>query len=313
MKNAAIPTISNNIVSKQEKVKAKLLGKKFFPAYLFKITHSINALYAFFPTTSRWLAMKVLSIANRRKLSLSDLEFFNNGTRKTYKIANATFISYSYGEGPAILLLHGWGSNAARWKEYVHKLVRSGYKVVIVDAPGHGSASGYFLTLSLYIKGIKQILRSQTTWHAVITHSIAGLVSVVGMSELKPQYHPNKFVMMNTFATSEVLINKFAKCMGFTAEIIDSLKNNFSNYGGYSVHDISIIKHFKKLNMKSLLIYDIADVVVPRSEPRRLITAVPSLEYIQTKGLGHNLRSKKILERVVEFIIEPIYEFELVK
>jgi len=302
MKNIAIPIRSERTSLKPEKVKGRLLGKKFFPAYLFKITRCINRLYTLFPTCSRWLAMKVLSVANRRRLSSHDHSFYDNGSTTVYKIENSKFISYSYGEGPAILLLHGWCSNGARWKDYVDKLVQAGYKVVLVDAPGHGRASGHFLTLSVYIKGIKKIMRSESKWHAVITHSIAGLLSVTGMSELESQFHPNKFVMMNTFVSSDILIDKFAKCMGFTSEIIESLKNNFSNYGGYATSDISILKHFKKFNMKSLLIYDIADVVVPRSEPKKLITTVPSLKYIQTKGLGHNLRSQKIVEQVVAFV-----------
>jgi len=302
MKNVTIPIVSERTNSKQEKVKGRLLGKKFFPTYLFKITHCINALYPLFPISSRWLAMKVLSVANRRRLSSHDHAFYANGLKTVHKIENSNFISYSYGEGPAILLLHGWCSNGARWKDYVDKLIQAGYRAVIVDAPGHGRASGHFLTLPLYIKGIKEILKSEPKWHAVITHSIAGLLSVVGMSELESQYHPDKFVMMNTFVSSNVLIDKFAKCMGFTYELIESLKNNFSNYGGYATSDISIIKHFKKCHMESLLIYDIADVVVPRSEPKKLIATVPSLKYIQTKGLGHNLRSRKIVEQVVAFV-----------
>ena len=45
------------------------------------------------------------------------------------------------GEGPDLVLLHGWGMNAAVWSPWLPKLARH-YRVTAIDLPGHG-ASGY--------------------------------------------------------------------------------------------------------------------------------------------------------------------------
>lgn len=37
-----------------------------------------------------------------------------------------------------ILILHGWGSKAAAWRETANFLIRDGYKVIIPDLPGFG-------------------------------------------------------------------------------------------------------------------------------------------------------------------------------
>ena len=55
------------------------------------------------------------------KLSINNLEV-------NYKIA---------GEGPAILVLHGWGGSSDSWRE-VLKILSGNYKVVVPDLPGFG-------------------------------------------------------------------------------------------------------------------------------------------------------------------------------
>jgi len=53
-------------------------------------------------------------------------------------------IAYSiYGEGPSILLVHGFGSNGkVNWVDtgWVDSLVRAGYRVITIDNRGHGKS-----------------------------------------------------------------------------------------------------------------------------------------------------------------------------
>ncbi len=54
-----------------------------------------------------------------------------NGLKINYKIA---------GEGPAILVLHGWGGSSDSWRKVQQILSQSGYKVVVPDFPGFGKS-----------------------------------------------------------------------------------------------------------------------------------------------------------------------------
>jgi len=44
------------------------------------------------------------------------------------------------GEGPVILILHGWGRGSDSWVEVQTNLVEKGYKVVVPDLPGFGKS-----------------------------------------------------------------------------------------------------------------------------------------------------------------------------
>lgn len=55
-----------------------------------------------------------------------------NGLKVNYKIA---------GEGPAILVLHGWGGSSDSWTQVMKILAGQGFKVVAPDLPGFGKTA----------------------------------------------------------------------------------------------------------------------------------------------------------------------------
>jgi pimeloyl-[acyl-carrier protein] methyl ester esterase len=46
-----------------------------------------------------------------------------------------------YGQGPCLVLLHGWGMHTGVWRDFAKRLAVN-YQVVCVDLPGHGRSSG---------------------------------------------------------------------------------------------------------------------------------------------------------------------------
>ena len=46
----------------------------------------------------------------------------------------------SGGDGPAVVLLHGWPDDASIWREVTPRLNRAGYRTIAVDWPHHGAS-----------------------------------------------------------------------------------------------------------------------------------------------------------------------------
>lgn len=285
-----------------KKKEEKLLAKKFFPTCLLKMKYLINFTYKIHPKTAYKLTIKLLSVTAKKKLSTNAKAFYKKGVKRNIKIEGATFCTYTYGNGPLILMLHGWCSSASRWRVYVNALVGLGYKVMVVDAPGNGTAPGRFLSFFLYAKGIKAILKSETKWYSVITHSIAGLSAITAIGNLDKKYHPTKFIMMNTFAKASTILQKFSQCLGLSDEVIKYTNEQMSIYNDFPLHEFDICKQFNNLNIEGLLIYDTNDIVVPKSEAEYIIDSIKSLKKAKTEGLGHNLKSDKVVKVVVGFM-----------
>src|ERR1043166_6554552 len=47
----------------------------------------------------------------------------------------------SYGSGPTVILLHGGLGHSGNWGYQVPELLRSGYRVVLIDSRGHGRST----------------------------------------------------------------------------------------------------------------------------------------------------------------------------
>lgn len=54
----------------------------------------------------------------------------------------------SLGDGPAVMLVHGWGLHGGVWRDLAARLARS-FRVLIPDLPGHGRSRGVHAGVSL--------------------------------------------------------------------------------------------------------------------------------------------------------------------
>src|SRR5688500_1442660 len=63
------------------------------------------------------------------------------------RFGERTLQAWSFGEGPAVLLVHGWGGRGTQLRSFVDPIVRSGRRAILFDAPGHGGSGGGMASL----------------------------------------------------------------------------------------------------------------------------------------------------------------------
>lgn len=95
-----------------------------------------------------------------------------NNLEANYKIA---------GEGPAVLILHGWGGSSDSWLEVQGTLADRGYKVVSVDFPGFGKSKTPLSAWSVsdymaWLETFTELLNLKEFF--IIAHSFGGRVAV---------------------------------------------------------------------------------------------------------------------------------------
>ena len=64
-----------------------------------------------------------------------------DGTESTVETDGATIWFASYGEGPAVILLHGGMGHSGNFGKQVAAIASAGYRVVVVDSRGQGRSS----------------------------------------------------------------------------------------------------------------------------------------------------------------------------
>jgi len=61
---------------------------------------------------------------------------------------------YKWGSGSRnLLFVHGWQSNAYRWKDYIETIDQNEFTIYAFDAPGHGNSGSTIANVPLFAKG----------------------------------------------------------------------------------------------------------------------------------------------------------------
>src|SRR5437870_6710921 len=88
---------------------------------------------------------------------------------------------FAGGEGPTLLLVHGFGGAASNWAAVAPALAER-CRVLVPELPGHGASSGFPAPperLDPYAERLALLLERATAWPAVVVgHSLGGVVAL---------------------------------------------------------------------------------------------------------------------------------------
>ena len=60
---------------------------------------------------------------------------------KTFKLKNINIYAAEYGEGPLVIMVHGWPESWYSWRHQIKPVANLGYKVLAIDVRGYGQSS----------------------------------------------------------------------------------------------------------------------------------------------------------------------------
>jgi pimeloyl-ACP methyl ester carboxylesterase len=209
-------------------------------------------------------------------------------------------------EGPAILLMHGWGGSRAQMTGFVAPLLSAGYRLVAYDQPGHGESDGTTTNLLEIAPTMNRIASREGPFHAVIAHSFGTLITSYALVNLNfPP--PRRLVYLGAFNELLESLPRFQKIAGIPDEIMDGFRGLLEeNFGRGRLDAITNELLTPKIHIPALLFHDAADNVTPVEDSRAIARVWQDARYVETQGLGHRgaLQSKAIHEQIVTFLRE---------
>lgn len=88
-------------------------------------------------------------------------------------------VGYRWGDGPTVLLVHGWGGSAASFALWIPALLKAGFAVAAVDGPAHGGSPGTFASAPAIAGAIRAFGRSYGPFQAVVAHSVGAIATAL--------------------------------------------------------------------------------------------------------------------------------------
>ena len=209
---------------------------------------------------------------------------------------------FTAGEGPLVLLVHGWADRASSLGAFIDPLVRRGYRVVGLDLPGHGDTSEGMTDAYKMTEALREAAWNLGNVHAVIAHSMG---SVSTMLALRDGLTVDSIVLISPAVRLERGLAQFLDVYKLPTRAGQGLRVEIERrYGETIWDDIAVDKIAPHVNAPALIIHDVNDPQVSIEDSRMLVSSWASARLHVTAGLGHNrvLRDDDVVRRATAFL-----------
>ena len=224
-----------------------------------------------------------------------------NVTYETFEYQTEKFQTYIWkGNEEIILLVHGWESNASRWKKLLNHLKPLGKTIIAIDGPAHGLSDGKEFNAPKYAEYIN-VLTQKYQPQTVIAHSVGGAAIAYYLNKYK---NPNfeKVVLLGAPSDFKILSDNFVKLLSLNDKIKAELEDYYFQKFNIHIDDFSGHKFAENFTQKAFIAHDTEDEVVLIDEGRKYAYAWKNAIYIETKGLGHSMHDADLYQKIIDFI-----------
>ena len=274
------------------------------PALQRRLRRFFALLQGISPTLASWVALRMFLTPARRRVEAGDAPILAEARKRHLRAGPHHFVAWQWGNtAPWVVLLHGWGSHAARFGSFIAPLRAAGFSVIGIDAPAHGESPGRQSDLLRFRDCLAEVLRTHSPVHAVVGHSLGGGALLTVLAETA-EHHPDKICLFGVPTDMDYILESFAMMLGLQEPARARLQQRFEKRFGRSAKDISVMAAAPHVRVPVLVVHDDEDNVAPIAQGLAVAAALPGSVLIRTRGFGHSgaLRDPATIERVVEFL-----------
>jgi pimeloyl-ACP methyl ester carboxylesterase len=204
------------------------------------------------------------------------------------------------GDKDTILLVHGWESNAARWRNKIERFTKEGYNIIALDAPAHGASDSKLFNALLYAEFINVVAQKHQP-DIVIGHSVGGMASILFQQKYQIDAI-KKMVLLGAPSEFSGVLKNYIQLLGYNKKVEQQLDKIIIERFGAAPSDFSTSKYAKSIEAQALIIHDTEDKIIPYSDAKLINQGLKNSEMITTKGLGHSLNDDSVSNHILEFL-----------
>jgi len=246
-------------------------------------------------------AIQLFSKPRKGKITLEQDDFLGTAFQEELKFENQPIMTYRWlGKKETILLVHGWESNSARWKNLILELKKKDFNVVALDAPAHGYSGGKLFNALLYSEFI-HVAAKRFKPQVVIGHSVGGMATVFSQNKYQLS-HIQKLILIGAPSEFTGVLNRYTDMMGYNQRIIKEIKAVVLERFGAEPNSFSTAKYLENISLKGLIIHDEVDPIIPYGDAVQIKNSFKDSTLVSTKGLGHSLNNETVANFIYDFL-----------
>ncbi len=191
-----------------------------------------------------------------------------------------------WGDGPGVLMVHGWDGRGSQFYRLVAPIVAAGYRAIAFDAPAHGDSAGLETNYFEYTDAVRHLLRGDAGMPVarVIAHSFGAAAAINAID--KESLAPTLLLIAPALQLEEFLHESFQRHgipFALFREIIGRLEQQY----GYDFHRDNPRRLLQGLQQDCVILHDEFDRSVPFEQSHAAAAANPRISLLPTRNLGH--------------------------
>jgi pimeloyl-ACP methyl ester carboxylesterase len=268
----------------------------------------LNLLAVLDPARAARTGFKIFVHPRRQPVTRKHMAFFNTSQQSQFLHEGQRIQVYRWGTGDrTVLFLHGWQSHTYRWKRYIETFRQAGYTVYAFDAPAHGQSEGNLTTVPLYAAVLKAFIQHHGRPDAIVAHSMGCFASLYASFKF-PEVTPRTLITLAAPGEASEFFDHYQRRLSLSNRTRGILVEHFTKLFNAPPEFFSAPFFASSLTIPGLLIHDEEDNETSVNHSRRIHQSWKGSELITTRGLGHNLKSHKIVEQVFGFVNAQLHE-----
>jgi pimeloyl-ACP methyl ester carboxylesterase len=211
--------------------------------------------------------------------------------------------AWRVGDGPAVLLVHGWQDDSSLWSALMAALLEAGRAVVAFDFPAHGFSEGdRGLTYEL-VDAAHAVVDELGPIDAIVAHSFAGGGSALAISEGLPA---ERLVLVATplWHANATRFHRVAAQFGYPTEVADRARAIYRATTTASRADYDMRTRVTELDAAVLIVSSLDDERMAVEDARTIAPMLRNGELFELRGPDHRgcAQDPVVIQRVVAFL-----------
>lgn len=244
-----------------------------------------------------------------RAITATEAQFLQTARARRLPTSGGTIQLYEWpGEGPAVLVVHGWISHAARLQDLIQALRAQGLRVLACDAPAHGRSSGRQADLLRYRDALATVSRACGPLAAIVAHSFGAMAAVSWLTEDAAAASVRAAVLVGLPGDMGYLLDSFILAMGLSQPVVQRLRALFLARYGRFPEQFSTRALAQAIRIPVLLVHGAEDDLVPPEHAREIAALLCAGQLHVARGLNHSapLRDPPSVALMVSFLAEQL-------
>ncbi|MET0182343.1 MAG: alpha/beta fold hydrolase [Caulobacterales bacterium] len=230
-------------------------------------------------------ALIVRLVRPKRRAVPGLADAFRDADVITLQTAGGDVRAWRIGEGPAVLLVHGWEDDHTLWAPMIAALMKQDHAVVAFDLPGHGQSPESDVTQFTASIAVRAVAEQLGPISAIVAHSFGCAAAAWALAQ---GLDVDRVVMISSPAPrGEGRGRRYVDRGEVTEELFQRAVGLYetrtgSRFGGFDFYAVA-----PKLNAKALFIHSSDDDQCPIGRAEQVAALWPGAIFKTTNGLGH--------------------------